>query len=431
MAEPNPFAALMPTPDNLTARRQMEFEAQSKGLSFWAQEAGRTGIKARQEAMRRGVAMGPEDARAIAAQNIMSGAQKRLADLVKSGAVDPLDAQEVVINEAMSGFMAAGDYESAQALLPGLNQIREYRNQQAKLRAEIRNEDASAYQHQMTGAKSATEAAAVATKLPHETARMDSEVLRNTAQAGMYDRSPAPKSGGSGDGDRDSDISLKSKSDHQEAIAGTLTLMDTMSDLLDIVEQSPASLSAGASGHNVAAQYLSGISNYFKQKGGSFGGFSGLSTDPKDGAEGVSPAAIAAKNRTKVNALAQTLAVDRTLLESVIIDAAYALARANDPGGRLSNNDFDQAIKMLGAVQDPASARAAFLNNARRTYDKHQNRMKSLGAATSKRHFSDQMTEVDETYEALSNRFGVVTKSGATQSKGEWTVINGVKVRAK
>jgi hypothetical protein len=438
MAEPNPFSALIPTPDNLSLRREMEFAEQSKGQSFWAQEAGRSGIKARADAMRQGVAMGPEDARAISAQNIMAGAQKRLAELVRSGTVDPLDAQEIAINEAMSGFMAAGDYESARSLLPGLNQIRMYRDEQAKLHAETRAQNASAYQSNMGGAKSATEAAAVATKLPYETDKLAAETVANQgsaaerfANARLRDRTdPNIRSGGSG-GDRDSDLSLKAKADHQEAIAGTLTLMDTMSDLLDIVEQSPASLSAGASGHNVAAQYLSGISNYFQQKGGSFGGFSGLSTDPKDGAEGVSPAAIAAKNRTKVNALAQTLAVDRTLLESVIIDAAYALARANDPGGRLSNNDFDQAIKMLGAVQDPASARAAFLNNARRAYDKHQNRMKSIGSATAKRFFEEPMAEVDKTYEALSNRFGVVTKSGATQSKGEWTVINGVKVRAK
>ena len=104
MAEPNPFAGLIPSPDNLTARRELEFAEQSKGQSFWAQEAGRSGLKARQEAMRQGIAMGPEDARAIAAQNIMAGAQKRLADLVRSGTVDPLDAQEVAISEAKSAL---------------------------------------------------------------------------------------------------------------------------------------------------------------------------------------------------------------------------------------------------------------------------------------------------------------------------------------
>jgi hypothetical protein len=450
MAEPNPFSALIPTPDNLSLRREMEFAEQSKGQSFWAQEAGRSGIKARADAMRQGVAMGPEDARAISAQNIMAGAQKRLAELVRSGTVDPLDAQEIAINEAMSGFMAAGDYESARSLLPGLNQIRMYRDEQAKLHAETRAQNASAYQSNMAGAKSGTEAAAIATKLPHETDNIDAEaayrragVNERNAHASLYNRTnPNLRGGGSGGAIPAGvkDLSKAEIRDQHEGLAGTFTLFNTMSDLVQIVEQSPASLSAGASAHNVASQYVKGIASYFKQKGGSMGGFESLSTDPamarnEDGSPSKeSPKTIAAKNRTRINVLSQTLGVDRTILESVIIDAAYALARANDPGGRLSNNDFDQAIKMLGAVQDPEAAKAAFLNNARRTYDKHQSRMRSLGTATAQFHFGEQMLDVDNTYKALSDRFGVVTKepkSGATQSKGEWTVINGIKVRAK
>jgi hypothetical protein len=433
MAEPNPFAGLIPSPDNLTARRELEFAEQSKGQSFWAQEAGRSGLKARQEAMRQGIAMGPEDARAIAAQNIMAGAQKRLADLVRSGTVDPLDAQEVAISEAMSGFMAAGDYESARSLLPGLNQIRTYRDEQAKLHSETRAQDANAYQSNMAGAKSATEAAAVATKLPHETANIDAEaqyrlagVNERNAHAGLYNRTdPNRDKGGSGAAPPGvKDLSKAEIRDQHEGLAGTFTLFNTMSDLVQIVEQSPAALSAGAGAHNVASQYVKGMFSYFKQKGGSLGGFESLSTDPamarnEDGSPSKdSPKTIAAKNRTRINVLAKTLGVDRTILESVVIDAAYALARANDPGGRLSNNDFDQAIKMLGAVQDPEAAKAAFLNNARRTYDKHRARMRSLGTATAEYHFGEQIKDVDDTYKALSDRFGVVTKepqSGATQ----------------
>ena len=441
MAEPNPFSALLPSPSNLTDQREYEFAEQSKGQGFWAQEAGRAGIKARERAMAQGIAMGPEDVRAITSQSIMGAAQKRLADLVKAGQLDPMDAQELVIRETMSAFMSAGDYQSAQSLLPGLNQIRTYKDEQAKLKAETRAQDANAYQSQMSGAKSATDAASVATKLPYETGKLSAETIaaqgsaaERFANARLKDRTDpniraASKGGSVPAGVHD--LSKAELRDQHEGLAGTFTLFNTMSDLIQIVEQSPGALSQAASGHNVVAQHLSGMSNYFQQSGGAMGGFESLSTDPADSVDGKeSPKTIAARNRSKVNVLAKKLSVDRTLLESVIIDAAYALARANDPGGRLSNNDFDQAIKMLGAVQDPQAAKAAFLNNARRTYEKHQARMRSLGKATAEFHFGEQAEDVDATFKALSDRFGTVTKPKDGDGDG-WVTVNGVRVRAK
>jgi hypothetical protein len=67
---------------------------------------------------------------------------------------------------------------------------------------------------------------------------------------------------------------------------------------------------------------------------------------------------------------------------SLVVDTAYALARANDPGGRLSDNDFNFALQTLGSIsQDPASAKAAFAAVAERAYENVKFRREGFGEA--------------------------------------------------
>lgn len=435
MAEQNPFASLVMTPENLSLMRQVRFDDENKGENFWVRSAGRAGLEMRQSLLNRGIALGPEDKRAIDTQAIMAGAQKRLADLVKTGSVDPLDAQETVITETMSAFMQAGDYQAAQSLLPGLNQIRTYRGEMDKLRSESEENRAQAY--------SATSAGDV--RYARTPAQIDADRARakaslaagraSDARARLADRTdPNLRKGRSGSGEDAPSLSAAAEREHQQAIAGTLTLFDTMNDLIQIVEQSPAALSAGAGVQTDASRYIRGFQEYLQQRGSSVGGFQSLSSDPAATVEGnISPKELVARNRARIDATAKSLGVDRTLFESTVIDAAYALARANDPGGRLSNNDFDFSLRMLGAVQDPASARASFANLARRTIEKHRARMRSIGSKNKSTYFSEQDADVEGTYASFEKRYGQLGRGPESKPTDDgWIdVPGGGRVRVK
>jgi len=397
----NPFDSLRPlTPGGLERQRTADMLALQPNASFWVREAGLSGIKARRRLADKGIAVTPEDQRAITTQEIMAGAQKRLADLVKSGGLDPMDAQEQAIKETMQAFMQAGDFEAAQGLLPGLNQIRTYKDEQNKLRSETAENLAQGQQALSAADLSDERATDLVEKRP-------SAIRLNEARAGYYDRMPQPRAPGKGD-EEGPTMSERAQTDGMEVLRSTFTVYDTMHDLLQLVTQSPGVMS-GAAGVQAGIQNkMQGLANYFSSKGGNIGGFENLSTSPDDSRDsgGKSPKLIAAQSRQKTYKLADRLNVDRTLFESMVINAAYSIARANDPGGRLSNNDFDYALQMLGAVDDPAAAKAAFANLARQTKDKYTSWVRSIGSKNAQTYFSEQIADAAASYNAFEELWG-------------------------
>src|SRR5207344_222952 len=111
-------------------------------------------------------------------QQIMGRSQTMMSELVKNGELDPLDAQERAIRSAMSDFMSVGDYQAAQGLLPGLNQIRTYRAELGKLKAETYNQQASGFHQEAEGN-------ATLAKAPHEISKLDSEALAQQSTAAL------------------------------------------------------------------------------------------------------------------------------------------------------------------------------------------------------------------------------------------------------
>jgi hypothetical protein len=95
-----------------------------------------------------------------------------------------------------------------------------------------------------------------------------------------------------------------------------------------------------------------------------------------------------------------------TAYNSAVIDTAYAMARAMDPGGRLSNNDFAFALEALGAVQDAVSAKAAFAAIAERAYKRYKATIKAEGTAEMKHLFPEQMVNIEESYKQFHDRWG-------------------------
>lgn len=436
MAESNPFEALLMTPENLSLMRQAQFNAENQGENFWVRSAGRAGLEARNALLQRGIALGPEDQRALTTQAIMQGSQKRLADLVKTGKLDPMTAQEQVITETMSAFMQAGDYAAAQSLLPGLNQIRTYRAEIDKLRSEEAENKAQAYSATATGDVRYLRADAQIEADEALAEQRRAAGRASDATARLRDRTDPNRSRGGGGKGEGPSLSAAAEREQQQGIAGTLNLFNTMNDLIQIVEQFPFVTSKAAGVHTDIQQTFTGINNYFAStgKGAKEWDIVSLSDDPKDARGGAqSPRAIAISKEAQIRQKAAKLGVPVTVFRSAVINAAYALARANDPGGRLSNNDFDFAMQMLGAVEDPAAARASFANLARQAHAAHKARMRSIGSKNVEKFFSEQDADVDATYKAFTERYGKLgTPEGAPKpDKDGWIVIDGVKIRKK
>lgn len=167
-ATPNPFAALLPSPEGLDVQRRQQFLDLSQGQDYFSRVAGLSGLDFRKELINRGIGLTDEDRRAFNTQAILSRAQKSLSDMVKSGEMDPLSAQAEVIKRTMADFMAMGDYRAAQALLPGLNQIQTYQGEIAKVKSYTGAQDASAYKDTAAGVKSYADVAATGERLPSE-----------------------------------------------------------------------------------------------------------------------------------------------------------------------------------------------------------------------------------------------------------------------
>src|SRR5687767_2564759 len=103
MAETNPFQYLMQTPDVLKAQRQARFDAENPvdSTDFWVRQMGAAGLQMRQNLIEAGKGLNAEDRKALQTQGVMSNAQKNLAAMVRSGELDPMDAQELAIKQAM------------------------------------------------------------------------------------------------------------------------------------------------------------------------------------------------------------------------------------------------------------------------------------------------------------------------------------------
>lgn len=423
MPEFNPFAGLMPSdPESLMAQRSADFEAQTKGQDFWVQEAGRTGQNIRRSMLARGIALGPEDQRAINTKAIMAGAQQRLASLVQSGDLDAMDAQELVLGETMSAFMKQGDYQAAQSLLPALNQIRTYKLEQNKLTSEIQENTADTFRAGAAGNKDLAAIDQAERELPSKIEERAANARMRDATARLRDRTDPNlrSSGAGGPGAASADpmyILPSQRAKLDERIGANLSLYNVLNDLSDIVTQVPAVASDPAGLHNSLYQRFEGIKNYLENSG-SLRGFDSLSSNAYDGSAGQSPRAIALANQKDVYKMADNLGVHRSMFESMVISAAYTLARANDSGGRLSDNDYKNAMTMLGAVQDPKAARATFSNLARQKHNELDAAMRGVGKDRANHWFGPQLEDEAATYDAFAAKHGSLRSDQPADAAG-------------
>lgn len=415
----NPFAVMAGI-----AGREAELESEAEARAaltpdkFFVNMAAESGTTLRKRLLRQGIAMSPEDRMALRQQAVFNDMSREQGELVRAGA-DPMVAQELAINSAIASFLENGDWESAQSLLPGLSALQ-------KQREELRKISAAGYKDEAAGDKAVVETeiarlveARNRAKEPKVIEKLDAEIERLRAQAGYYGRMPragsdsTPAAGMEG-GELAAKLWGKAKAEeHQAMMGGAFALYRSMEELSRFYDnpQLAAAATTLGKGQSILGQYMSGAlqyvksytpSNYMidrtKEQTNVGELIAGFRSDP----------ATAAQAR-RLFPDAPSLQAAVTQYESLVINAAYAMARAADPGGRLSDNDFQFALQQLGAVQDPESAKLAFAAIANRGYNKIRDTFQGFNSNDIQRAYGEQLGRLEERRREFESRRGVGT----------------------
>ena len=331
----NVFADIL-TPKNLRDKRRAELDKRFESRGFWAQEGARAGFQVSEALRNLGLNRTAEDLAAERNAEILQSSQKRYAEYVASGEMDPDEAQETVLGEAISALSMQGNYEAANSLIAPLQAIRLQRANRAKL---LQDADYSAARAEETRAGiplKANKAAAEGEKTAAEIAKLAAEARRADAEARKADRwTPS-----SGDGDSTEAPRKLSASEIKERIAmehkaqAVNQAMGIITSARNIMQRNPRS----ATEWGPAAQQIA--------RAGELGRTAMISNgvaNPETTKEGVNAKQMISTSRASAE------------LQSLMLSLAFAIARANDPGGRLSNQDVAQAIQIvsgMGSVQD-------------------------------------------------------------------------------
>lgn len=155
---------------------------------------------------------------------------------------------------------------------------------------------------------------------------------------------------------------IKPASGDQSALLNRRVAARTATSAIDNLDKALASPNAGAAVGVIgkSATLFNDIRAQTEAAAKLLNPNSGFAADVN--APGVSAAVDGAMTRLfndqGFNAKAQSLGIEAVVLRSQIVDLAYTIAKAKDPGGRMSNQDVDRAAEILGgALMDPVAGR--------------------------------------------------------------------------
>ena len=394
MAESNPFANLL-TPEILDLQRQNEAMTRFGSATgyaptdFWVREAALGGVALRKARAENGQGMNDEDIRAARSDLILRGAAEKSALAVSAGDITPDEAQGMALEIAMQDFARIGDYESVNAIAPALQTYKKSVAERAKLGAEAENQRAQGYRAVKMGDRFSAMAQETMAMLPYEQLKAlaeagnknaDAELKRQqalsepanralkSAQAGeaaahgrYWDRMPASDT----DDPTAKDLGFNNSdlAKGRELVADTRNFLDINKQLLDMYARYPGIGSKTAKGVADAKQWVSGMTTFFARNGQT------RALDTIETAEGVDVQAW----QKRIEKAANRMAVSPVEFSALVASLAYQRAKIEDRGGRVTDKDFEVALEMSGATQDPATARAIISRNMKNAQKKAMN----------------------------------------------------------
>lgn len=378
----NPFLGVS-TPDARYYQREADIQKRYDPMGFWVGEAARVGSRLRRDLNRGGIALGRDDEIALDNQAAMESIQKDLAAEVEAGTMTPEAAQKEAIKRTMQAFMMNGDYESAASLKPYLDKIEEEELERGKLRSEI----AENVQDVQTGIQQEDAYRALAEQ------RRTKAVEK--AEKEEYDVTPSDKT--------------KIQMTH----ISSARAIDRMGQMIEIVERNPAAMSSTAGALQTIREQFVGAKNTVKSILGM------MNAEDRQVSESIAASyedAVAA-NAEALRAKHPSLNIDVAAMRSLTMDLAYSLAKARDPGGRLSDADVKNAIEIIGVSGDPEAMKATLRRLVQNTYDDLLAQRKGMPYVGKSEEMAGARELVDSAYNRYIERIEALGKTPRVGSK--------------
>lgn len=366
MASPeidNPFAGILTT-DALAARRDAARANRFKGEDFWVREAGNQGASMADTLRAGNVGLTMDDISARNNERILSTTEKRYADYISEGKMAPDEAQAAVLEETIRSFASAGNYRGAQQLVPVLAGVRKQQLERGKLLQETRTSASTENKNIADVYKTESEIAKNEAELPLTQAKIATEKASTELRLAQAKYTNERDRGGPGskDGSELSAAEKKERIKMEQGLEEATNGIAIFKNVRDLIIANPGAatdlgpLATKLSGY--AANFKAAISSRYPM-------------DPKAAyttVEGEDPLALIKNNR----------GISSAVLKSLTVDLAYALARSRDPGGRLSNQDVQQAAQIVGGEGSPET-RLAVLDSAYHRFAGPTTRMATRG----------------------------------------------------
>lgn len=416
-ADTNPFASLM-TPETLRAQRIAKMEEEYADADPWTKMAAQAGFGIRERMREQGKMLEPEDIKAQRNATVLSGAQKRYAQLVKDGKMSADEAQAAVLQEAIAGFAANGSFEQALALTGPLTDLTKSIQERQKLKAQtVREEQNIINDAVKTDADVMRAEATMKTAI----ARGDEAAARvavaeydkqlKAAQTRLADARAAAALRGDGDGSGEKLSPRKEKVQisTNELLLGNATAARIMKQVLDVGLENPAGMTAAGPISTQLAVLSSGAKALIR----------GQQLDPEIMADGKTPVEQYIRNN-----------VTDQKLQALVTDLAFAFARSRDPGGRLSNQDVEKAMEIVSGAGTPAT-RIAVLEQAYNNLVQHGKdavrSAKSLGIGIP----DDSVAMTEEAYSEFDSALAAHKSKYAKKKPGTGAPAGGKKVMSR
>ena len=336
----NPFESLA-TPDSVAASRLAAADAAYADQPIYTQMAGQAGARFN-NAMTSAGMLTDEDRKAQHTNQVMTDAQSKYSEYIKDGSMTPDDAQAAVLEDAIKQFSGAGNWEQAIALTQPLNALRTQAAERAKLRAEATNleskPDAKAIDQQIATLRIEADYQAKSNALEVAAQRADTAMSRAQAQNELnrlqaellqwkLDHPPTPG------GNAMANAIRKGGEKLNENVTSAAESANLMADLREQIAANPQAATLTGNLVTQIMKYGSAARATVNSSG----------WDAGKTIEG-SQSSVWLRNN-----------VANEKQRALVVSLAYAFARSNDPGGRLSNQDLEQAMRVVSGEGSPTS----------------------------------------------------------------------------
>lgn len=353
---------------------------------------------------------------------------------------DPLKQRQMVLNDVVQRFNALGMTDLVAQAMPELSALNQQLEEMRKLGAEADSAAIKALRETSTlgadiedaklkpdatrstidenkaqAARNRTETAALSAegqnyqspdgKTAINVSKLDAKTRNALRAQGWVEVNNVQRDG----------ASLGSKAEGEAfrtSAVDTANLVHQLADIRQLTIDQPGAWSPGGKVASAIQGVVNHVNYSLKQQGIDPGDFNAATTTTREG--------------TSTASLLQQARIADARQQAMVLQLAYARAKAMDPGGRLSNQDVEIAMRIVsgGDVTQQIAMLDDIMNNATRSFSV---RADVLGVPVS----DVGRAEVQKARERYDNTRPRTSAPGTTDAEGWTTLPNGVRIRER